>query len=180
MKLLQYMLYPREAFADMENQGLLAITPKRKLPNFAGSQITRAFAETWDLHHQRLFFVVFVLSNWCVSRNSGCKKTHLRFEQLIKGGDLSHRATGSSWHRVWGSQSLHWIGNYLDSRRRWTRDSSWVLQSWVMSVLDSWIPSDVSRVRPLPWEGNRVQKLKRFKFLLGLPSILMKHFQLIT
>lgn len=122
----------------------------------------------------------FVLSNWCVSRNSGCKKTHLRFEQLIKGGDLSHRATGSSWHRVWGSQSLHWIGNYLDSRRRWTRDSSWVLQSWVMSVLDSWIPSDVSRVRPLPWEGNRVQKLKRFKFLLGLPSILMKHFQLIT
>ena len=160
------MLYPREAFADMENQGLLAITPKRKLPNFAGTQITRAFAKTWGLHHQRLFFVVFVLSSWCVSHNSGSKKTHLRFEQLIQGGDLSHRATGSSWHRVWGSQSLHWIGNYLDSRRRWTRDSSWVLL-----MLVGWF---------LPLEGNRVQKLKRFKFLVGLPSILMKHFQLIT
>lgn len=111
------------------------------------------------------FFVVFVLSNCCVSHNSGYKKPHLRFEQLIKGGDLSHRATGSSWHRVWGSQSLHWIGHYLDSRRRWTRDSSWVLQSSVMSVLDSWIPSDVSRVRPLPWKEILCPKVETVQIL---------------
>ena len=168
------MLYPREAFADMENQ---AITPKRKLPNFAGSQITRAFAETWDLHHQRLFCALQLL---CFTQLRIQKKRLLGLSNLSKEvtfhtGQLDLHGTGSGDRNPCIELDITWTpegGGPGIPRESCSPQSC---RSWIpgfLLMLVGWDPS--------PGRKSCVQKLKQFKFLVGLPSILMKHFQLIT